>query len=143
MECCPLSPFRDICDVDTVLDSVLPLVVVVTPKKTKTIIVLAKMNDGAFRSLKEKFSFTFEFCVVKVGDPVPLATGVADTPWSRSGSLELEIDAGSYVVYVKIIRSRVLNPKEDYADWNLPPREYPELVNVCLHSLSNYERMNS
>ncbi|KAJ2935083.1 hypothetical protein H1R20_g2057, partial [Candolleomyces eurysporus] len=102
---------------------------VTIPKKAKSIIVLAKMNNRAFRSLAEKFTFTFEFSVVKVGESVPLVTSTADTPWSRSGNLDLELEAGDYMVYVKIIQSRALDPAKDYEDWKIPPRQYPELVN--------------
>ena len=56
------------------------------------------MNNRAFRSLEEKFTFTFELSFVKVGELVPLATGAADLPWSRSGNLELELEAGDYIV---------------------------------------------
>jgi hypothetical protein len=124
------SRFAAFIPLSTRLRETFLLVAVTIPKKAKSIIVISKLNNRAFRSLEEKFTFGFEFSVVRVGEKTPLATGAADLPWSRSGSLELELEAGDYIVYVKIIQSRVLNPQKDYEDRKDTPRQYPELVNV-------------
>lgn len=65
-----------------------------------------------------------------MGELTAIATGYCDRPFSRSGSLELDLEAGDYVVYVKLDQSRTLNPSSDYSDWNIPFRSYPDIVNV-------------
>ncbi|KAF6764385.1 hypothetical protein DFP72DRAFT_421321 [Ephemerocybe angulata] len=98
------------------------------PKKTKTIFVLSQLNDRAFESIEKGVKVTFEFSVVKVGEYVPLGTGAPDKPFSRSGTLEIELDAGDYVVYVKLDQKREVDPNKDYADWNVGFRSYPDIV---------------
>jgi hypothetical protein len=100
------------------------------PKKTNAIFVLSTLNDRSYRSLENDVNVTFEFSVVKVGDLLPLGTGAPDRPFSRSGALEIELEAGDYVVYVKLDQSRKLDPSSDYADWNVPFRTYPDITNV-------------
>jgi hypothetical protein len=92
------------------------LVYVNIPKKTNAIFVLSTLNDRSYRSLKNDVNVTFEFSVVKVGDLLPLGTGAPDRPFSRSGALEIELDAGDYIVYVKLDQSRKLATSSDDAD---------------------------
>ncbi|KAJ3521717.1 hypothetical protein NMY22_g12196 [Coprinellus aureogranulatus] len=81
-------------------------------KKTNAIFVLSKLNDRSYRSLEDGVNVTFEFSVVKVGELVSLGTGASDRPFSRSGALEIELDAGDYIV------------------WDVPfGQSYPELEN--------------
>lgn len=98
--------------------------------------MLSKLNDRSYRSLENDVEVTFEFSVVKVGDLVPLGTGAPDRPFSRSGTLEIELDTGDYVVYVKLDQSRELDPSSDYADWDVSfGQSYPDLENVSVSIL--------
>ncbi|KAF6743622.1 hypothetical protein DFP72DRAFT_1079815 [Ephemerocybe angulata] len=77
------------------------------PKKANTILVLSQLNDRSFESIKKKIHPSFAFSVVKLGESTPLATGAQARPfWDRSGTLELELEAGNYVVYVQLDHTR-------------------------------------
>ncbi|KAF6764393.1 hypothetical protein DFP72DRAFT_1163362 [Ephemerocybe angulata] len=77
------------------------------PKKANTILVLSQLNDRSFESIKKKIHPSFAFSVVKLGESTPLATGAQARPfWDRSGTLELELEAGDYVVYVQLDHTR-------------------------------------
>lgn len=84
-------------------------VLVEIPKKTKSILVLSQLNDRAFSSLESKARITFEYTIVKVGDLAPLASSAPDQPFSRSGTLEIELNEGTYIVYVKLDQSRTVD----------------------------------
>lgn len=77
------------------------------PKKANTILVLSQLNNRSFESIKKKIHPSFAFSVVKLGESIPLATGAQARPfWDRSGTLELELEAGDYVVYVQLDHTR-------------------------------------
>jgi len=74
------------------------------PEKTKTILVLSKLNDQAYRSIKQTKAVYTSYAVVKLGESQPIQT-VADVyAGFRSLSLELDLDAGTYIVYVRADR---------------------------------------
>ncbi|TEB33837.1 cysteine proteinase [Coprinellus micaceus] len=94
------------------------------PKKTNTIFVLSTLNDRSYRSPPEERGpfLPFRIPVVVQGLETLLP------PWNR-GRWRLGLEAGDYIVYVKLDQSRILDPDSDYADWDVPPRNYPEIVN--------------
>ncbi|TFK23791.1 cysteine proteinase, partial [Coprinopsis marcescibilis] len=73
------------------------------PSKTMTILALTRLNERAYRSLKKVARVRLEFAVVKQGDTAPLRTAVEVMSFtSRTLSIEMELDAGAYVVYVSM-----------------------------------------
>ncbi|RXW21859.1 hypothetical protein EST38_g4004 [Candolleomyces aberdarensis] len=98
------------------------------PKKTKAIFALSTLNSRAFRTLPKEFWIrSFEFSIVKVGELKPLVTCSLTQAYTRSASLELEVQAGKYIIYVKIDQWRELDPNKVYSDWKIPQRTYPTL----------------
>ena len=53
-----------------------------------------------------------------------------------------QLEAGDYVVYVKLEQRRMLNPSSDYTDWNVPPRTYPDIINVSGHPILPQSQIN-
>ncbi|RXW23954.1 hypothetical protein EST38_g1918 [Candolleomyces aberdarensis] len=104
--------------------------------KTKVIFVLSQLNNRSFESIEKDVRITFEFSVVKVGELGPIATGSCDRPFSRSGSVELDLEAGDYMVYVKLDQIRNVDPNSDYSDWNIPYKSYPNIVNPSARVIS-------
>lgn len=102
---------------------------VTIPKKTKAIFVLSTLNTRSFNSIEQKVHISFEFSVVKIGDKFPLSTASPARPFStRSATIEIDLEAGEYIVYVKLEQHRILDPESDYAKWDLC-RPFPDLVN--------------
>ena len=113
------------------------LVKVTVPKKTKAVFALSRLNERSFKSLGDSIAVNFEFAVVKRGELHPIATASPCRPFTREASLELSLDQGEYLVYVKLEQRRMLDPSTDYADWdNVPYRSYPNITNVSLVSRS-------
>ncbi|KAH6908345.1 hypothetical protein BKA70DRAFT_1400476 [Coprinopsis sp. MPI-PUGE-AT-0042] len=78
---------------------------VTIPEKTKTIFVLSRLNDRFFRSIKKTTLIGIEYVVVRIGDTEPIATACEYRPFaSRSVSLQLDLNAGTYAVYVRFDR---------------------------------------
>ena len=78
-------------------------------QKTKAIFVVAQQNTQSFRSLDNgEVATNFEFALVKVGDKTPIMTSGPPKPFARSGTIELEVEPGNYIVYVKLDQSRIL-----------------------------------
>ncbi|KAJ2928239.1 hypothetical protein H1R20_g8850, partial [Candolleomyces eurysporus] len=98
------------------------------PKKTKAIFALSTLNSRAFRTLPKEFWIrSFEFSIVKLGELKPLATCSPTQVYTRSASLELDVQAGKYIIYVKIDQWWDLDPTKVYSDWKIPQRTYPTL----------------
>lgn len=111
---------------------------VTIPKKTKAIFVLSTLNTRSFNSIEQKVHISFEFSVVKIGDKFPLSTASPARPFStRSATIEIDLEAGEYIVYVKLEQHRILDPESDYAKWDLC-RPFPDLVNVSAADLCDH-----
>lgn len=76
--------------------------IICIPEKTKTFICLSQLNGRFFGSIPSESFFSIEFVVVKAGDTTPLDESVRSEPFNRSVGAELELDAGTYFIYVKV-----------------------------------------
>jgi len=78
------------------------------PERAKTIFVLSKLNDQAFRSVTHAARVSMDYAVVRLGDAEPILTVTEARPYCyRSLALELELEAGTYVVYVRVDREKL------------------------------------
>lgn len=78
------------------------------PSKSKTIFVLSRLNERSFRSIKKTTLIGLEYAVVRVGEREPIARACNHLPFtSRGASLELELEAGTYAVYVRFDRELI------------------------------------
>ncbi|KAJ8509367.1 hypothetical protein ONZ45_g8452 [Pleurotus djamor] len=74
------------------------------PKGTSTIVVLSKLDDRYFKDISGFFQWSFDFILFRAGDSEVLAESSRTRLWSRSVSVELELEAGDYVVHVRLDR---------------------------------------
>ena len=82
---------------------VLPTGIVTIPARTKVILVLSQLNSRAFRSIRKSTSIMMDIAVVKKGNKTPIEVASEPRPFNcRSISVELELGAGEYYVYVSI-----------------------------------------
>ena len=70
------------------------------PKPTFTVIVLSQLDSRYFKEIAGISSWTLEFTLVKRGEEAPLADATPTLLYSRSVNLEIDLEAGEYVVYV-------------------------------------------
>lgn len=68
---------------------------------TTAVIVLSQLDDRYFRMISGRFWWSFDFLLYKKGVKVSLASSSYSRFFSRSVSLEIELEAGDYVVHVR------------------------------------------
>ena len=78
------------------------------PKPSFTIIVLSQVDTRYFKEIAGISSWTLEFALVKRGEKDPLAEASQTLLYSRSVNLEIDLEAGEYVVYVSSLISFLL-----------------------------------
>ncbi|KAF5332095.1 hypothetical protein D9611_008103 [Ephemerocybe angulata] len=88
---------------------------------TPAIIVLSKLNSRYYRDFSAQMRWYLDFSVVREGEKEVLAQPHHSQNSSRSVSLELELEAGTYFVYVRldrdIVDTGVLAWPETVEDW--------------------------
>lgn len=70
------------------------------PKHTFAIIVLSQLDTRYFTEIASIASWTLEFTLAKRGESDPIADATPMLLYSRSVNLEIDLEAGEYVVYV-------------------------------------------
>jgi len=87
---------------------------------TKVVIVLSKLDDRYFRDLRGRANWTMDFSLVRQGEKTPIASSSHSYLYIRSVNLEATLEAGTYLVYVRL--DRTLRPyqgaEEDKVDDN-------------------------
>jgi len=71
---------------------------------TQAVIVLSQLGRRHFYQISGKVYWTMDFVLVKEGESVPLAPSLHSTFFQRSVSLEIELEEGTYLVYVRLDR---------------------------------------
>ncbi|KAJ7853681.1 hypothetical protein B0H14DRAFT_2757997 [Mycena olivaceomarginata] len=82
------------------------------PKRSATIIVLSQLDSRYFKHISGSFEWTFDFLLFKRGQTEPHAVSSHPRFYSRSVNLERVLDAGDYVVHVRLDR----RPDPTYID---------------------------
>lgn len=72
------------------------------PKASTAIIVLSQMDDRYFPDLSGPSKFTLDFKLFKKGEKKVIANSSHSTFFRRSVNCEVELEAGDYVVHVRI-----------------------------------------
>lgn len=73
-------------------------------KPTFTIIVLSQLDTRYFKEISGTSSWCLDFILAKRGEKEPLAESSSSMLYSRSVNLEMDLEAGEYVVYVSDIK---------------------------------------
>ncbi|KAG7444425.1 cysteine proteinase [Guyanagaster necrorhizus] len=91
------------------------------PAATKAMIVLSQLDDRYFEAISGRSHWTFDFVVFKKGDKNLIAQSSASRLLTRSVNVEVNLEAGSYVVHVRLDRF-VYRPstylQENVETWN-------------------------
>lgn len=72
------------------------------PNSSPVIVVLAKMDERYFEAISGFSRWTLDFKIYKKGEPELLASSSHSTFFRRSVNCELDLEAGDYVVHVRI-----------------------------------------
>ncbi|EJC98426.1 cysteine proteinase [Fomitiporia mediterranea MF3/22] len=75
------------------------------PKASATIIVLSQSDDRFYKALASSSSWNFDFILFKRGVNEPIASSELSYVLRRSCKLRIDLDAGDYVVHVRLNRS--------------------------------------
>jgi len=74
------------------------------PARSPCIIVLAQVDSRYFKEISGYSQWSLEFALFARGGSEPLAESTHSIFWGRSVNLEIELDAGEYVVHVRMDR---------------------------------------
>ena len=70
------------------------------PGPSTTVIVLSQLDSRYYRDVAGRASWTMDFTLVKEGHLEPIADSGHSDFYLRSVHLEVELEAGNYIVYV-------------------------------------------
>ncbi|KAH9479886.1 Calpain [Psilocybe cubensis] len=90
--------------------------------RSNAVIVLSQLDTRYFRDISGRASWTLDFALVKQGEKEPIAESPHSDFYLRNVHLEIELEAGDYIVYVRLDRSLDKNEDDDkkYVDeWML------------------------
>jgi hypothetical protein len=63
------------------------------------------LDDRYYRDLRGRAGWTLDFNLVKEGEKVPIASSNHSYLFKRSVNLEAKLEAGTYLVYVRLDRT--------------------------------------
>ncbi|TFK24068.1 cysteine proteinase [Coprinopsis marcescibilis] len=75
------------------------------PASTPAVIVLSQVDSRYYRDIAGLARWSLDFTLVKVGDPEPIAEVAHSEYHLRSVNLEIDLEEGDYIVYVRLDRS--------------------------------------
>jgi hypothetical protein len=100
----PVSGYPSKVDVPVILTPT--AVTVSVPGDTPAVFVLSQVEDRYYQDLAGPYKWSFEFVVYARDGEEPVATTMHNTFWQRSMTVEVDLEAGEYVVHVRISRTR-------------------------------------
>ncbi|KAJ7589466.1 cysteine proteinase [Mycena floridula] len=74
------------------------------PKDTSAIVVLSQVDSRYFKEISGRYIWTFNFQIFKKGETEPMEESNLSQPWTRSVNVELDLEAGEYIVHVRLDR---------------------------------------
>ncbi|KIK66146.1 hypothetical protein GYMLUDRAFT_38663 [Collybiopsis luxurians FD-317 M1] len=85
------------------------------PKPSAAMIVLSQLDTRFFEEISGRYFWTFDFVVFRKGEKDYLAHSAPSRLWCRSVNLELNLEAGDYVIHVRLDRhARSPAREQDY-----------------------------
>ncbi|KAG6828438.1 hypothetical protein H0H92_007965 [Tricholoma furcatifolium] len=79
------------------------------PAPSSTVIVLSQLDDRYYRPISGRAYWSFDFVVYRKGESKPITASSPSSMYSRSVNAELHLQAGEYVVHVRLNRVQVMN----------------------------------
>ncbi|KAF8799617.1 cysteine proteinase, partial [Phlegmacium glaucopus] len=108
------------------------------PGPSATIIVLSQLDSRYYRDVAGLASWTMDFTLVKEGRGEPIAESGHSDFNLRSVHLEVDLEAGNYIVYVRLVRTLDRNEVSSFATKKqfLPAT----LETLIQHDFGEYEK---
>jgi len=75
-------------------------VTVSVSQSTSAIFVLSQLDTRYFQGVENSYKFSLNFIVFKAGEKEAIASSYHDALWRRSVNVEIDLEAGDYVVQV-------------------------------------------
>jgi hypothetical protein len=63
--------------------------------------MLSQLDTRFFLGVDNPYKFSLRFVIFKAGEKEPLASSYHDSMWRRSVNVEVDLEAGDYVVHVR------------------------------------------
>lgn len=82
------------------------------PKNTPAVIVLQQVDSRYFEEISGYRDYNFDFVIFKKGSNEVIASCMGGINWCRSRSVEVNLEAGEYVVHVRL--DSMLSRDSDY-----------------------------
>ncbi|KAG8989285.1 hypothetical protein FRB90_002328, partial [Tulasnella sp. 427] len=86
--------------------------------QTEAVICLAQMDTRYFQELSGMYAYRLDFTLYKKGDTVPLGHSEGSQNGRRSVKMQTVLDAGEYVVQVRIGREKARDEPYDFSKFN-------------------------
>ncbi|KAJ6461187.1 hypothetical protein C8R47DRAFT_1160099 [Mycena vitilis] len=87
------------------------------PRDSFTILVLSKLDTRFFNDLSGRYLWSFDFLLFKRGQTEPIARSAQPDFYHRSVNIQLNLEAGDYVLHVRLDRS--VQRERNYYDTNV------------------------
>ncbi|TFK48418.1 cysteine proteinase [Heliocybe sulcata] len=113
---------------------------------TPAVIVLSRLDDRHFYELSGCYEWSLDFSLYREGTDELVATSTHERLWRRSVNLEIDLEAGNYVVHARVDRKKKLNAHADLYHDRASDKEgmMPGVhVRASQHSLSVVRKLES
>ncbi|GLB43254.1 putative peptidase C2 family protein [Lyophyllum shimeji] len=74
------------------------------PTASEAVIVLSKLDERYFQPISGRCRWSFDFVIFRKAETQPIVTSSPSLPYSRSVNAEIFLEAGDYVVHVRLDR---------------------------------------
>jgi len=88
------------------------------PTKSDTILIMSQSDDRFYKSVSSSTTWSFDFKLFKANDPSnagPLASSDFSYFLNRSNTLRIELEAGDYIVHVRLDRDTDPGKRDGFA----------------------------
>ncbi|KZT25899.1 cysteine proteinase [Neolentinus lepideus HHB14362 ss-1] len=86
------------------------------PESTPAVVAVSKLDQRHFSRISGGYDHSFDFLIFKRGEQEPISRSSHDQLWRRTVTTEVELEAGEYVVHVRIDRRPISQPES--TDWD-------------------------
>ncbi|TRM58121.1 hypothetical protein BD626DRAFT_189990 [Schizophyllum amplum] len=106
------------------------------PARTAAVIVLSRVNERYFMDLRGCYDWNLDFLLFKKGSRKCVGRSVHTAGWKKSVSLEIELDAGDYVVHVRA--DKKLSRDKNFIQDNFNIWEPRKLSRILMERAKSY-----
>ncbi|KLO18822.1 cysteine proteinase [Schizopora paradoxa] len=85
------------------------------PEKSETILIMSQSDDRFYKSLASSSVWSFDYKLFKAGESTPIASSDFSYFLNRSNTLRIELEAGDYIVQVRLDRETDGAKRDNFA----------------------------